>query len=143
MNNDTRLAVATHILAVLSFAGEDFRTSDLLARSVNTNPVVVRRLLGQLRKAGLIEIRRGAGGSRLNRRPENITLLDVYRAVVPNPKANPFHLHQNPNCDCYVGKNIHDALAMPFAKVNMAMRDGLAATTIADIAAFIGKRLAK
>lgn len=143
MNNDTRLAVAIHILAVLSFAGKEPRTSDLLARSVNTNAVVVRRLLSQLKKAGLIEVRRGAGGSILNRQPRDITLLDVYKAVVPNPRANPFYLHQNPCCDCYIGKNIHDALEAPFAKVNKAMREGLAATTIADIASFIKKRIAK
>ena len=143
MNNDTRLAVATHILAVLSFAGDEPRTSDLLARSVNTNAVVVRRLIGQLKKAGLVEVRRGAGGSLLSRRPENITLLDVYNAVVPGPRAIPFYMHQNPCCDCFIGKNIHGALAAPFAKVNKAMRDSLATTTIADIAAYIGEQSTK
>ena len=143
MNNDTRLSVAIHILAVLSFAGKEPRTSDLLARSVNTNPVVVRRLLSLLKKAGLIDVQRGAGGSILNRNPDSITLLDVYKAVVPHPKANPFYLHQNPCCDCYIGKNIHDALEAPFAKVNRAMQDSLAATTIAEIASFIDKRVSK
>lgn len=140
MNNDTRLAVAVHILAVLSFAGNEPRTSDLLARSVNTNPVVVRRLLSQLKKAGLIDVRRGAGGSILNRRPESINLLDVYKAVVPQSKKSPFYLHQNPSCNCHIGRNIHDALATPFAKVNKAMQDSLATTTIADIAVFIKNR---
>jgi hypothetical protein len=51
-------------------------------------------------------------------------------------------LHQSPNSKCFVGKNIHDALEMPFAKVNQAMRDSLATTTIADIAAFIQTRTA-
>lgn len=143
MNNDTRLAVAIHILSVLSFAGKEPRTSDLLARSVNTNAVVVRRLLGQLKKAGLTEVRRGAGGSTLNRHPEDITLLDVYKAVVPNPKAKPFYLHQNPCCDCFIGRNIHDALEAPFARVNKAMRDSLAITTIAEVASFIKKRISK
>lgn len=141
MNNDTRLAVAIHILAILSFAENEPVTSELLARSVNTNPVVVRRLIGQLKKAGLVDVRRGAGGSRLNRRSESITLLDVYKAVVPESKACPFYLHQNPYCNCYVGKNIHDALEAPFANVYKAMQDSLAATTIADIASFIKKQL--
>lgn len=143
MNNDTRLSVAIHILAVLSFSGKEPRTSELLARSVNTNPVVVRRLLSLLKKAGLIDVQRGAGGSTLSRKPENITLLDVYKAVVPQPKATPFYLHQNPCCDCYVGKNIHDALEAPFAKVNKAMQDSLAITTIAEVAAFIKDRVSK
>ena len=140
MNNDTRLAVAAHILAVLSFAGKEYKSSDLLARSVNTNAVVVRRLTGQLKKAGLVAVRRGVGGAALNRKPEDITLLDVYKAVIPNPRATPFYLHQSPCCDCYIGRNIHDALEEPFAKVNRAMQESLSQTTIADIAGFIGKR---
>lgn len=143
MNNDTRLSVAIHILTVLSFAGTETRSSELLARSVNTNPVVVRRLLSLLKKAGLIEVQRGSGGSTLSGKPENITLLDVYRAVVPHPKATPFYLHQDPCCDCYIGKNIHDALNAPYAKVNKAMQDSLASTTIAEIASFIKQRLTK
>lgn len=140
MNNDTRLAVAAHILAVLSFAGNEYRSSDLLARSVNTNAVVVRRLTGQLKKAGLVEIRRGVGGTTLNRKPEEITLLDVYKAVIPKPKATPFYLHKNPCCDCYIGRNIHDALEVPFTKVKDAMQESLGKTTIAEIAGFIRAR---
>ena len=140
MNNDTRLAVAVHILALLSFAGKEYISSGLLARSVNTNAVVVRRLTGQLKKAGLVDVRRGVGGTTLNRKPEEITLLDIYKAVVPNPKATPYYLHQNPCCDCYIGRNIHDALEAPFAKINAAMQESMAKTTIAEIADFIRKR---
>jgi DNA-binding IscR family transcriptional regulator len=143
MNNDTRLSVAIHILAALSFSGNESHTSESLARSVNTNPVVVRRLLSRLKKAGLIDVQRGAGGSTLHRNPDNITLLDVHKAVVPNPKAAPFYLHQNPDNLCYIGKNIHDALEAPFAKVNKAMQESLASTTIAEIAAFISNRVSK
>ena len=143
MNNDTRLAVAVHILALLSFMKEEYTTSDLLARSVNTNPVVVRRLLGQLKKAGLVDVRRGQGGAILKRRPEDISLLDVYKAVVPKPSACPFYLHQNPNSRCYIGRNIHQALEAPFTKINQAIQTSLAATTVADIAAYIGKLLAE
>ncbi|MDR1311412.1 MAG: Rrf2 family transcriptional regulator [Burkholderiaceae bacterium] len=142
MNNDTRLAVATHILALLSFAGEDYMKSEMLARSVNTNVVVIRRLMSQLKKAGLIDVRSGIGGATLLLPPKKITLLDVYQAVVPKPSACPFYLHRSPNSKCFVGRNIHDTLEMPFAKVNQAMRDSLATTTIADIAAFIQTRVA-
>jgi DNA-binding IscR family transcriptional regulator len=141
MNNDTRLAVAAHILALLSFAGEDSIKSELLARSVNTNAVVIRRLMSRLKKAGHIGVRSGIGGATLLPPPEKITLLDVYQAVVPKPSACPFYLHKSPNSKCFVGKNIHDALEIPFAKVNQAMQDSLATTTIADIAAFIQTRM--
>lgn len=142
MNNDTRLAVGAHILVALSFTKDEYQTSELLARSVNTNAVVIRRLLGQLKKAGLVDVRLGVGGAMLSLAPEKITLLDVYKAVVPKPTACPFYLHQNPSAKCVIGKNIHDSLEIPFAKVNQAMRDSLATTTIADIARFIQTRRA-
>jgi len=140
MNNDTRLAVATHILALLSFTERNYAPSELLARSVHTNAVVVRRLISQLKKAGLVEVRRGLGGTILSHKPRDITLLDVYTAVVTKPTACPFYLHQNPNSQCFVGRNIQDALEIPFAKVNQAIKESLAKTTVADIAAFIRKR---
>lgn len=143
MNNDTRLAVGTHILAVLALTEGEHQTSELLARSVNTNPVVIRRLLSQLKKAGLVDVRLGIGGAALNLPPEKISLLDVYKAVVPTPTARPFFLHQNPSAKCVIGKNIHDALAAPFSKVNEAMQESLAATSIADIARFITSRLSE
>lgn len=143
MNNDTRLAVGVHILALLSLAREEHLTSELLARSVNTNPVVIRRLISQMKKAGLIEVRPGVGGALLHRPPETITLLEVYQAVVPQPKARPFCLHQNPNEKCFVGRNIHDALELPFAKVNQAMMASLATITVEDVASFINSRTGK
>ena len=144
MNNDTRLAVSAHILALLSFDTSKYFTSELLARSVNTNPVVIRRLIGQLKKAGFVTVRPGVGGSALVRAPESITLLDVYDAVIPREKnPRPFFVHQEPSSRCFVGRNIHAALAAPLAKVDEAMRGSLAATTIADIAACIRARLEK
>ena len=140
VNNDTRLAVAAYILAILSLLEEEVVSSELLARSVNTNPVVVRRLVSLLNKAGLVEVRRGRGGAALNRSPEAISLLDVYKAVVPKPTACPFFLHQKPNSQCWIGRNIHDALKTPFSKVNRAIEQSLATTTISEIAAFIADR---
>lgn len=64
----------------------------------------------------------------------------MYNAVVPKSTACPFYLHQAPNCQCHIGRNIHDALREPFARVNQAVRESLAGTTIADIAAFITER---
>lgn len=137
MNNDTRLAVSAHILALLSLLQKEYQTSECIARSVNTNAVVIRRLIGQMKKAGLVEVRPGIGGATLNRPPEKITLLDVFDAVVPKAKASPFYLHAAPNRQCFVGRNIHAALEDPFIKVSRAMRESLAATTVADIAAHI------
>ncbi|MCC8195036.1 MAG: Rrf2 family transcriptional regulator [Deltaproteobacteria bacterium] len=141
MNTDTRLAVGAHILALLSFAPPGgVYTSALVARSVNTNPVVVRRLLGTLKGAGLVTVHRGRGGAALSRPAETITLLDVFNAIFPPAKRCPFELHRDPSSRCFVGKCIHDALEMPLAKVRNALQESLSTTTIADIAAFIRAR---
>ena len=143
MNNNIRFPVGVHILSLIALNKKNTNTSELLARSVNTNPVVIRRLLSQLKQAGLVKVNAGIGGAELQRASHEITLLDVYKAVNPNWGGDFFLLHENPNQQCYVGRNIVDALEMPLVKVNEAMAVNLAATTIADIAAFINSRQAK
>ena len=74
--------MAVHVLAVLAYKEGDPVTSSLLAGSVNTNPVIIRRLLLSLKRARLIDTRKGAGaGSRLSRSPQRINLAEIYRAV--------------------------------------------------------------
>jgi DNA-binding IscR family transcriptional regulator len=110
---NSRLTIATHALAWLALAqrrGQEVLTSQQVAASVNTNPVIIRRSLGDLRRAGLVEVRHGAGaGWSLARAPEDITLLDVYDAVGAQP---PFGLHHTePNAECPVGRGIRPALS--------------------------------
>src|SRR5215472_14689573 len=87
MAANSRLTIAVHALTWLALAqqqGRDRLTSDQVAASVNTNPVIIRRSLGDLRRAGLVRVRRGAeAGWSLERRPEDITMLAVYDAVTP------------------------------------------------------------
>jgi DNA-binding IscR family transcriptional regulator len=74
--------MAVHVLAVLAYQEGDRVTSAGLAGSINTNPVIIRRLLLALQKAGLVDTCRGAGsGSRLSRSPKRINLAEIYRAV--------------------------------------------------------------
>lgn len=82
MAANSRFAVATHIMAGLSLQENKLFSSTSLAVSVNTNPVVVRRILGDLQRAGLVETVAGkAGGSRLARSPNAINLSDIFAAV--------------------------------------------------------------
>ncbi|NPC84472.1 Rrf2 family transcriptional regulator, partial [Pyxidicoccus fallax] len=77
--------MAAHMLGMLACAEReacDSLTSESMARSIQTNPVVVRRLLRDLARAGLVETKRGVGGGvSLARSAEDITLRDVYEAV--------------------------------------------------------------
>jgi len=135
MAANSRLTIAIHALTWLALArrrGHEVLTSDQVAASVNTNPVILRRSLGDLRRAGLVEVRHGAGsGWRLAREPAAITLLDVYDAVGPEPL---FALHHTePNLECPVGRGIRPALGHVYGVIEQAVRSELAGTSIADV----------
>jgi Rrf2 family protein len=106
--------------------------SEHIAESVNTNAVVIRRMLAQLSAAGLVVSRTGAcGGTQLSRKPEEISLLEVYRAVSDDEV---FTLHrQKPNPDCPVGGKIEHVLSKLQLNVNKAIDGELAKYTLRDV----------
>ena len=98
MQISSRFTIAIHILTCIETFKNDYKvTSDFLAGSINVNPVVIRRLLSQLKAAGIIEVARGTGGANVARPLKEITMLDVYRAVECVDKGELFHFHENPN----------------------------------------------
>jgi len=116
--------------------------SEQLAESVNTNPVVIRRMLCELAEANLVISQPGAtGGSRLSRKPGDITLLDVYHAV---ECPGVFSLHRQPaNKDCPVGLSIESVLGSVFAETNSAVEHVLAGITIVDVMSRLKPEAAK
>ena len=132
MRTSCRFAMAVHVLAVLAYKEGDRVTSTLLAGSINTNPVIVRRLLLALQKAGLVETCKGAGlGSRLSRSPRRINLVEIYRAVeAAEAFAAPA---RKPNAACPVGHCIKKTLEKVFASAQNALERDLARTTLADV----------
>ena len=107
-------------------------TSDYIAGSVNTNPVVVRRILALLARAGLVVTQEGAGGGvRLAKSAEDIDLRAVYAAVESDAL---FALHpQPPNPACPVGNTIQAALEPTLDAAEGAVLKSLAGTTVADV----------
>ena len=95
MNISSRFAVAIHILSVLEMNKAGVSTSDYIAESVNTNPVVIRRIVGMLSKAGLVEVKPGVAGAKLAKHPSEITLLDIYHAVHVVQEDSLFGIHEN------------------------------------------------
>lgn len=136
---NSRFAVAVHILTLLGQGGGAPMTSEYVAGSVNTNPSLVRRLLGMLARAGLTTSQFGAGGGALLARPaDQITLGDVYRAV---DAGDLFGMHpEAPNPACPVGRNIQAVLETRIGAAERAMQAELDRTTIAQLARDIDTR---
>ncbi|WP_153815668.1 Rrf2 family transcriptional regulator [Streptomyces sp. SUK 48] len=135
MSANSRLTVAAHVLVWMELyrrQGGTVATSEQIAESVNTNPVVIRRLLGDLRKAGLVSSRRGAGaGWVLARDPARISLLEVYDAVEPGAL---FALHRAlPNQECPVGRGIQPVMQEVYDQAEAAVRQELGKSTLADV----------
>ena len=134
MQISSRFTIAIHMMTCMENFKNDYKiTSDFLAGSINVNPVVIRRILSQLRDAGLIEVKRGTGGAALAKKPEEITFLDVYRAVECIEENTLFHFHENPNPNCPVGRNIHNILDDKLLRVQKAMERELESITLADV----------
>ena len=135
MQISSRFTIAVHILTCIETFKEDYKiTSDFLASSVNVNPVVIRRLLQQLKKAGIINVKRGSGGAYIEKPLDEITLLDVYNAVECIDNGNLFHFHENPNSRCPVGRNIHSVLDRRLDSIQQAMEREMSSVTLQDIA---------
>lgn len=134
MQISSRFTIAVHVLICIETFKKDMKTtSDFLASSVNVNPVVIRRILQQLKKAGIVEVKRGSGGADLARDPADITLLDVYTAVESVEEGRLFHFHENPNPQCPVGSNIHNILDDRLKRIQDAMEDQMRSVTIRDV----------
>jgi Rrf2 family protein len=132
MTGNTRFAASVHMLAYLAYRQGAAVPSAEIAASVDTNPVVIRRLLSSLVKARLVTAQKGAtGGFSLASTPENITLRDVYRAVETQPNRG---LSQfSPNHKCPVGAKIESILQTVFLKAHASMEGELAKVSLADI----------
>ena len=133
MTTSSRFAVAVHILTLLASAAEPLPSS-LIAGSVGTNPALIRRLVGQLVEAGLVNTLMGSnGGASLARAAGSITLLDVFRAVESAALIAPHH--SVPNSACMVGREISGALKRAADRAQAAMDGALAEITIAGMLA--------
>ncbi|MGX1902416.1 Rrf2 family transcriptional regulator [Thermolongibacillus altinsuensis] len=141
MKISSRFAVAVHILALLALEKNVLCTSEWIARSVNTNPVVVRRVIGMLKKAGLVEVRPGTGGAFLAKDIEDITLLDVYQAVEAVGEGGLFQFHDHPNPHCPVGANIQSVLEVFLLRAQTAMEQVLGEIRLKELVTNLAQKV--
>ncbi|WP_410768689.1 Rrf2 family transcriptional regulator [Fontibacillus sp. BL9] len=133
MTISSRFSVAIHVLSLLELNKEGVNTSEYIAESVNTNPVVIRRILGMLNKAGLVKVRSGVAGSKLQRPVSEITLLDIYRAVHVVEEDALFSIHDKPNSKCPVGRHIQASIEPVFSSAQAALELTLERVTLEEI----------
>jgi Rrf2 family protein len=132
MAANSLLAGAVQILCVLAWRGEQDTNSEQLAKSLNTNPVVVRRVLKSLESHGLVKVRPGRyGGVTLLRSPADITLEDIHKAVEPGGAL--FAMRERGNPRCRVNNTMTRVLPPLFGAANAAVDGALRRTTLLSL----------
>lgn len=131
MKRNSRLSLALHTLSHMAGDPERVRTSADIADHAGTNPVVVRRVLGRLREAGLLTSEKGhAGGWRLARDPESITLADVYVALDESLIATSREDHTP---ECSVEHALQRRVSGVMKEIEQSLVKRLGETTIAEV----------
>lgn len=134
MQISSRFTIALHIFAAMNYFKDDYKiTSDFLASSVNVNPVVIRKIMSQLRQADLITIQRGTGGIELTRKPSEITFFDIFTAVDSLEQGQLFNFHENPSTACPVGSNIHSILDDKLLDIQSGLEKKLKSYTLSHV----------
>jgi len=128
---NARFQIATHILTLLYHSNGEVLSSDYISGSVNANPALIRKELGNLRKHGLVESKEGkTGGYTLSKSADLITLADVYNAV---KSASPFGLAKNQaHPDCPIGKQVNKHIVSLYQDVDQTITKQLELMTLAD-----------
>ena len=135
MKITSRFTIAVHTLLCIAFFNPKYKvTSSFIASSVQVNPVIIRRILGQLKEAHLVAVEAGIGGASLLKPLEEITLQDVFNAVECTGDSF-FHFHENPNPACPIGHVIHDVLDPQLTSIQTAMEKQMQSITLASLMA--------
>jgi Rrf2 family protein len=133
----SRFVIGIHVLAILARCQDRGPVcSTFIARSVNTNPVVIRRLMASLEQHGMVRSIAGrSGGFVLSQPASQITLQEVFSALEGDELFR--RRIKEPCCDCPVGASIAKVIARPLKAAEDAMRSALARTTLKDVVAAI------
>lgn len=113
-----KLSDAVHLLVYIEIFPDDDLSSRAIARSIVTNPSMVRSLMMDLRKAGLLKTKQGSAEPELAKQPEEISLYDIFAAV--DMDHHLLHVDEDTEQKCPVGGNIQGPLAKAYAEVEEA-----------------------
>lgn len=131
MQISTKCSIAVHCLIFIFEAGEDVKvTSNLLAQSTGSNPVVIRNILSALKKAGIITVARGTGGAQLCKEPSEITLYQIYCALEPDGLSTLIGIHPCDGRPCPVAQNIRKVLQKPYHAIEASIQQTMEGITL-------------
>ncbi len=138
---NSRFSLAVHILTLLAHVKGERLTSDAMATAIGANPVLLRRLLGPLREAGLVHSQSATGGGwELARPADEITLRDVRLAA---SEGSSFAVHRNtPHPNCLVGQNVHRVIEGIYDRTERLIDNELDQITIASVLRSVKRKAA-
>ncbi len=132
MAGNSRFATAIHVAGMLSFADQMPLTSDAIAKSVNTNPVVIRRIIGLLTRHGIVQVKMGTGGgARLTKAPAGISLAEIYQAIESDRLFDVPQFDESFHCE--IGKVVRPILAGLLMDAERGMIEQLEKKTLFDV----------
>ena len=144
MQLSMKCSIAVHCLIFIYEAkGKAKVTSGLLDQSTGCNPVIIRNILGALKKAGLITVARGPGGAELCRDPSEITLFMIYSALEPGGVTGLIGIHPCDGRSCPVAQNIRAVLQGPYHQIEASIRQTMEQITLASMLEDFHQRLAE
>ncbi|CAD7288445.1 Rrf2 family transcriptional regulator [Campylobacter suis] len=126
-----KFSIAVHILLSAQYFKDEKNTSEFLADTVGTNPVIVRQIIALLKSSGLIITRAGVGGISLARSASKISLLDIFKAV--NGSENLFKIHENSPPACPLGAQIEGLLREHFDSASNALFAHLSSISLQNL----------
>ncbi len=133
MRIPSRFTLAIHVMLCIAHFHQKYKiTSDFLAKSTSSNPVNIRRILGQLKRVGLVEVRAGVGGAYIPQKLCDISLFDIFLAVDAMEEEY-FHVHKTDGCPCKLGENIQGILASHLMEIQNAMNEQMRKTTLQQL----------
>ena len=143
MPYSARLATSVHILlAIYHFENKEKVTSTFLANSIQTNPVIVRNLLGKLQKAELVKVEAGVGGAHLTKEPQELTFWDIFQAVEDKNKPI-FKANDDTNPNCPVGRVVNSVLQPRIDEVQENFKASLENITLASLITDMDNKIAQ
>ena len=134
MHISTKCSIAIHCLIFINEYGETKKvTSELLSLSTGCNPVTIRNIISSLKKEGILSVKFGTGGTKLNCPLEEITLYRICCAMDTAFLKKLIGLHPMPSPMCPVGKSVYRVLDIPYTKIRKDLQSSLENITMKEI----------